>query len=409
MSPQAIVRWKSSGETERWQATTLDRLNKLEEFLEDALAGAPELLGIESRRSGVHGPFAIFRQVSMETPSGRGIQPDMVLFTASGHVVVVEVKRYVNRELRDRAVIAQIIDYASSFASLSERQCVQLFGTSGDQTWTEAVAAMFPDDPALDELADVLFGRMQRGELNLAIACDRIPAGLPDIVAGIASQSALAFDLDLVEVTPFVQEISDTAQIVLVPSRRLATEIVSRTAVTVTYQEGDARPSTDVKTTSLEDIESNIKSATRSPHPDARTWTLEEIESEFRANCHPVTLKLFEFCRRHSADGRVVAPGKRQNASFGFYVAGNRGGEPRRLMVFNCVSSWTGVNVYLNFAAELVDDETLAELRRRLKSIFGEHINVELKETVADWEVVEQNLDEFQETMLWFKLAAAEN
>ncbi|MEK6237834.1 MAG: hypothetical protein N2C14_24250 [Planctomycetales bacterium] len=174
-------------------------MGKYEEFLEDALANSPELLLLESRRTGVSGPFKIFRQVSMQTPSGRGILPDIVILAASGHVIVVEVKRYVNPELKDRAVIAQIIDYASSFAALTEQQCLQLFGTKEDATWTDAVDAMFPGDEAPDELAEVLFLRMQRGELNLVIACDKIPPGLPDVVAGITSQNALGFELDLLE------------------------------------------------------------------------------------------------------------------------------------------------------------------------------------------------------------------
>ena len=407
MSHRVVLSCNPSGTRQRWQPTTLDQLGKLEVFLEDALAESPELMGLQSRRTGIRGPFAIFKQVSMETPSGRAIAPDIILFAASGHVVVVEVKRHVNPELRDRAVIAQIIDYASSFAALTEQQCVQLFGSGGASAWTDVVTALFPDDPAPEELAQVFQERMQQGELNLVIACDKIPPGLPEVVSGIAAQSALGFELDLVEVVPFVQEISPNAEILLVPSTRLATEIVSRTAVTVTYQAGEMRPSTEIQTTTLEDIESNIKSATRRANPNARTWTLEEIESEFEANGHSVTLKLLEFCKKHSADGQVFAPGRKQNASFGFYVAGTRDGKPKRLTVFNCVANWTGIYIYLNFAEALVSDATMEEFRRRLKSIFGDEINVDLKEAGADWDAVEHQLTPFLETMLWFQSQAA--
>ncbi|MCY2989223.1 MAG: hypothetical protein NTY19_15320 [Planctomycetota bacterium] len=252
MAPQVVVRWNPLGNTERWQPTTLDRLNKDEKFFEEVLAGNVELLGLESRRTGIHGPFAIWRQLDLETPSGRSISPDIVILAASGHVIVVEVKRYVNPELRDRAVIAQIIDYASSFAALSEQQATQVFGEGEDTTWTELVQRYFPNDPISDELAGVFLERLQSGELNLVIACDKIPAGLPDVVSGIASQRALGFDLDLVEVVPFVRESTETAEILFVPSTRLATEIVSRTAVTVTYRQGDQRPSTTVQTTPID-------------------------------------------------------------------------------------------------------------------------------------------------------------
>jgi hypothetical protein len=254
MTPQLVVRWIPSGEAQRWQPITLDRVNKDEKFFEDVLAGNPALLGLESRRSGIHGPFFIWQQLDMQTPSGRAISPDIVILAASGHVIVVEVKRYVNPELRNRAVIAQIIDYASSFAAVSEQQATEIFGGGNDATWTELVQRWFPDDARPDELAAVLLARLQSGELNLVIACDRIPPGLPDVVAGIASQRALGFDLDLVEVVPFVCETTDTAEILFVPSTRLATEIVSRTAVTVTYRQGDQRPSTTVQTTPIEEI-----------------------------------------------------------------------------------------------------------------------------------------------------------
>ena len=263
MRSRGIVGWSAPGEFERWSPTTLDQLGKSEEFLEDVLASSPELLLLESRRTGIRGPFKIFRQTSMRTPSGRRISPDIVILAASGHVIVVEVKLSVNPELKDRAVIAQIVDYASSFAALTEPQCVELFGTAETSTWTDCVEQFFPGDAAPDELAEVLFERMQRGELNLVIACDKVPAGLPDVVAGIATQSALGFELDLLEVVPYVSEISETGKILFVPSTRLATEIVSRTAVTVTYREGDSKPSTKVETTSIDNIEAGLKSAKR--------------------------------------------------------------------------------------------------------------------------------------------------
>jgi len=55
--------------------------------------------------------------------------------------VVVEVKRHGNQELRDRAVIAQILDYASSFADLSDEQLIEMFGEQHeDLTWADLIA-----------------------------------------------------------------------------------------------------------------------------------------------------------------------------------------------------------------------------------------------------------------------------
>lgn len=408
MAIRPIVKWTSVGTTERWFPTTLDKIGKYEEFLEDILATSPELLLLESRRTGVRGPFAVFRRISMQTPSGRGIFPDIVILAASGHVVVVEVKRYVNPELKDRAVIAQIIDYASSFAALTSEQCVGLFGPPEATAWTESVQKLFPEDPAPEELAEVLLGRMQRGELNLVIACDKIPPGLPDVVSGIATQSALGFELDLLEVVPYVREISESAEVLLVPSTRLATEIVSRTAVTVTYREGDAKPSTTVQATSLTEIEANLKSVNRVSQLDAKIWTLEDIEEECRTIAHPVALKLFDFAKQYSADGQVVAPGKKQNASFGFYVKTTRNGKTNRKMIFTCILNWSVVYMYLNFAESITSSQTVETLRQKLKTVLGSQVDVSQKELGIPFNIVDKNFDEFQSIMLWFK-SEAEN
>lgn len=406
MSQRAIVRWSPSGQTERWYATTLDKLGKNEEFLEAALANSPELIGLESRRTGIRGPFKLFRQVSMETPSGRSILPDIVIFAASGHVIVVEVKRYVNPELRDRAVIAQIIDYASSFSALTEPQCRDLFGSHDVGTWADCVETMFPDDPSLEELADALLQRIQRGELNLVIACDKIPAGLPEVVSGIATQSTLGFDLDLVEVTPFVREISESAEILFVPSTRLATQIVSRTAITVTYQEGDSQPSTSVQATSIEAIEESLKSATRRANPDARTWIAEEVEEAFLQHSNSVAQQLLAFAKAHSVDHQFLARGKTVNPSFGFYVQGLDGETLRRVTIFSCATNWNYVCVYMNHASSIAAPQTMITFGQKLKAVFGEQIDTDAKAPSISLDLVAEHFNEFQQLMLWFKSQA---
>ncbi|MCA9117900.1 MAG: hypothetical protein KDA79_22670, partial [Planctomycetaceae bacterium] len=188
-APHVITRWTATGQPENWQATTLDALGKSEDFLESVLAANPELLGVRSRRTGIHPPYRVFRQLSLPTPSSRVIYPDIVLLTGSAHVVVVEVKKASNPELKDRAVIAQIIDYAASFARLDETAALQLFTGEGIQaaSWGELIAQIFPDDLNADELSEVLLDRMQRGEISLVVACDRVPAGLAEIVEGVAT------------------------------------------------------------------------------------------------------------------------------------------------------------------------------------------------------------------------------
>ena len=312
-----------------------------------------------------------------------------------------------NPELRDRAVIAQIIDYASSFAAMSEIRLAKLFGATGDQTWTDRIQALFADDEAPDELAEVLLERMQSGQLNIVIACDKIPAGLPDVVSGIASQQTLEFDLDLVEVVPFVQEINETADIIFVPSTRLSTEIVSRTAVTVTYREGTEQPSTDVQTTSLESIEEHVKAARQTGNPDARSWTPEEVDEEFERAGQDAEKTLLDFAKTYSADGLYVSPAIKVNPTFGFYVNGRRDdGRPARLMLFYCVLGWDSVTIYLNSACRIVDDQTAAAFRQRLTGLFEGNIDTDLKEPWVPWSALSEHIDDFQELVLWFKKRA---
>lgn len=404
MKARPVIHWTPTGHAERWLPTTLDQLGKLEEFLEDVLADSPDLMGLESLRTGIRGPFKCFRQSAMQTPSGRSIFPDIVMFSASGHVIVVEVKRSVNPELRDRAVIAQIIDYASSIAAMTEPQIVDLFGSSGDRTWTECVQSMF-GDLVEEELAAVLLDRMQAGELNLIIACDKIPTGLTDVVSGIASQSAVAFDLDVIEVAPFVKAEGDPSEILFVPSLRLSTEIVSRTAVTVTYREGDSQPSTSVQTTSLDELEESLK-ASRRQESGARDWTPEEVEAEVNAKGAPVTRKLFEFVKQQSADGQVSARGKKKNAVFGFSVDGLRDGSRIRMQLFNCGPESQEVWVYLNYADTIISDDAAALFREKLSSNFGNVVNLENKQVSVPLDVLENKFEEFKAIMLWFKSEA---
>ncbi len=406
MSEFAIVQWLPSGEMALWHPTTLDKLGKNEAFLEETLANSPVLMGLESRRTGIRGPFKLLQQVCMQTPSGRGLRPDIVMFAASGHVIVVEVKLYVNPELRDRAVIAQIIDYASSFAALDEQHCCELFGEADDSTWTESVESMFPGETDAEDLAAALLGRIQRGELNLVIACDKVPPGLPEIVAGIATQHSLGFDLDLVELTPYVHEVSDSAQIVFVPTTRLVTQIVSRTAVTVMYQQGDTKPSTSVQTTSLEEIQENLKYASRRSSAEVRSRNSDEVEAEFRELGNPVTDRLYQFAKQNSFGGPVTSSSKTANASFGFYVQGRVAGVPKRLTVFSCATSWSYVCIYLNFASQMVSDQTMREFRQRLTSALGETFNAAGKAPSVPLEIVGEHVDEFLGIMSWFKSQA---
>ncbi len=405
----AVVRWTAQG-TQKLEPSTLSRLGHNEEFLENVLALHPELLGIQNRRTGIYGPFAAVQQVPLPTPAGRVIYPDVVLLSASGHFIVVEVKLEKNEELKDRRVIAQIIDYAASFSALNDEQllCALKKSSGSEGGWSDYVAGLFPTETELEELADRLRENIASGAINLVIACDRVPPGLPEIVAGIASQQTTAFDLDLVELLPFVEAYPQgPEEILFVPTHRLSTEIIGRTSVTVTYEAGTTRPEVAVDADTPGEIEQRKKQVTASPSP-SRVWPPEEVEAVFRDEADPKTLRLLEFAKEHSADGKFVSEAVKSNATFGFYIDGRKDdGQPARYMFFWHTHGWDSVKLYVKMMGFLVDEDVLQQLVDKLSECFGEHFDPEKKEPFVPLAAVHERLDDFLQIVLWFREQAA--
>jgi hypothetical protein len=390
-----ITHWSPSGDRETWFPTTLPRLGKHEDFLEERLAENPELLGISSRRTGIHGPYAVFRQLPLRTPSEREIYPDIVLLTASGHLVVVEVKLGTNTELRNRAVIAQIVDYASSFASLDDSQLVAIFNEGSDQpvdNWHVLVEREFPDDSNVEDLSRTLRGRIVSGEISLVIACDHIPPGVEDMVRSVSSQAGLAFDLDLVEVRPFVTEETESAEILFAPTSRLTTEIVSRTSVTVTYRQGDEQPSARVEIVQPDpDV------------PEGHSWTPEEVEGAFAAQEGPTALEILQFAKEHSAGGVFTPRARRKYANFCFFVSGRTtDGRSTTRVLFNATCGWEGGMFYLDTVFEFAGPEAREALRSRLATVFDLSIKDDTKEVSLQWDSITGKTDQFKELVLTF-------
>jgi hypothetical protein len=278
-----ILKWDNDN-IENWTPTTLDQIGKDEKFLEEILETNPQLLRIETRQTGIKAPYVAFRQLSFNTPQGRSIRPDIVFLTGSGHVIITEVKLYKNPELKDRRVIAQVVDYAASFSALSEKEILNLFsnGLSGMVSWSELVQHYFPSESNCEELAETLISRFFSGNLNLVIACDKAPIGLDELVRGVANQSALEFDLSVVEVTPYTKIGSKPSDIIFIPKTKVATEVISRTVVTVSFRQNDQKPSIDVKTTSIEEIENEIDEITKGRRPKYwdETSVLESVAND---------------------------------------------------------------------------------------------------------------------------------
>ena len=140
------------GKLRCWCATTLQREGLSEVFLEDLIAEDLSALALPAH--GIRYTQArSFRQVTLNTADGRKIRPDLIALTDTGHVIIIEVKRLGNPELRGRAVIAQTLDYVAGITTIDERAlCLKLSG--GQSETLEALTALcFPSATHPDWLA----------------------------------------------------------------------------------------------------------------------------------------------------------------------------------------------------------------------------------------------------------------
>ncbi len=243
----------SSDSTSRpWKPTTLRELGRDETYLENLVAENPEILGLDPYETGISSTVVAFRQTQLSTPTNRTVIPDIVLLSDSGHIVVIEVKLSDNPELKDRRVVAQVIEYAASVANLDDDGALAWLGDSSDESWIEFVHRNFPKANDHRRLAAAFRRRMLNAEIHLVVVSDGAPDGLRDFVAAVSGQAALGeFKLHVVDLKPF--ELETTKEVLLLPVLLAETEIVSRTSITVTYAEGD-QPAVSVVASSAEEV-----------------------------------------------------------------------------------------------------------------------------------------------------------
>jgi hypothetical protein len=228
-----------------------------EAYLESLIAADPLVLGLDPFETGVHRRLVALRQATLTSPTGRTLKPDVVVFSETGHIVLVEVKLCDNAELRDRRVVAQVVEYAASVASLEEEDLVEWLGEGDEGTWLDVVRRMFPAVADVERLANAFRRRMREAEIHLVIACDGAPDGLRDLVRAVAGQAALGqFQLHVVELIPHVT--AGIEGVMLLPQVAARTEIVARTAVTITYSQAAEQPSVSVVASSAEEVEQRI-------------------------------------------------------------------------------------------------------------------------------------------------------
>jgi len=396
MTNPIIIETNPDGSTVPFVEKSVRALGKNEEYLEEIIASHPELLELELIKNGILPK--VFRQRELKNTLESSVVPDIILLFPTGDVVIVEVKLVDNPDLRSRMAIAQIIDYASAFVDKHEDELARFFSKSGSAVplWEHAIQELFPEVKDIENLAEQIKSRLQSGAVHLTIACDAAPVGLKRLIKGVAQQSALPFDLSLVEIKPFVRSKCDKGNILFVAGKSLSTNIVNRTVVTVRYEEGSVpRPSVSVQTTSAQELEEVIKA-------NPRDWTLDEVEIEIESLRIPVVKKLFDLARTYSSDGRVISPGKTLKPVFGMYLKGTCAkGQTKSSQLFNQRLGDANLRVYLNMLENIVPTEVYEQFVMKLDALFPEVMARGLREPLISLVDVETKFVEFEDCIRW--------
>ena len=119
-------------------------------------------------------------------------------------MIIVEVKRFGNPELRGRAVIAQTLDYIAGIATVDERELCLKLSDGQTETLEALVSHCFPATAHPNWLARDYRRALMTGEVLAIIVCDQVPPGTRDQVEALAQQQALAFELRIIELTSYV-------------------------------------------------------------------------------------------------------------------------------------------------------------------------------------------------------------
>jgi len=222
-----------------------------------------------------------------------------------------------------------------------------------------------------------------------------------ELARSVSAQSHLGFSLDVVEVTPFVPKDGPADAIMYVPNVRLSTEIVARTAVTVTYPVDATSPVVNVATTSVEEIEENLAAAQAGTRrSSARIWTDQEVEDAVLASDNPTVHELYRFAKEEGYGGRIQSNSPRVSAAFGFYMHVRRhGGSDDPMQFFNYVDGARKLVVYVKWLPETVPEAVLAEYKSDLKAALGSAFDVDALEPNVLLTAIGDNLEAFKDAV----------
>lgn len=294
-------------------------------------------------------------------------------------------------------MIAQIMEYAGSFVALDDDALLRMFpGGREAGTWLNFVNKCFPEEVRVEELAFELRERIVRGEIRLIIACDSVPPGFRELVAGVVTQSAIGFSLDVVEVVPYVVEGRAEKPVVFVPLTRISTEIIARTAVTITYRQGDMQPSTRIEVSSSDPEQ--IAASARTVADQARLWSEEEVLEAVKASENLTLCRLYDLAIKLSHDGAVVTDGSKKTASFGFHFSPQQG---RRVCLCSCQFYDEKLWVFRRTIAEAFGEDVERQFIEKLKQIEGLVVDEGKSQLGYKWSEISDRFDEIAVVLEW--------
>ena len=186
-------------------------------------------------------------------------------------------------------------------------------------------------------------------------------------------------------------------------SARLATEIVARTAISITYDVGSPQPGVTINTTSVEEIEENLAAAAQGEtrQSRARSWTNEEIEDVFMGSDDPMVRDLFLFAKNEGYKGQFQSSGTKVSPTFGFYLAVRRpDGTVAGCQCLNFGDGGKFIGLYLsNWPEAAISDEVLAGYKRDLNALFGPSITFESRDVYVPLTALEGKLDSLKDVI----------
>lgn len=383
------ILWRAGSGASRFQPTTLRSLGHSEDFLESRIAENPELLGLESLASGIQGPFGIVRQPSLQLPTDRTIFPDLVLVSRSGHVIVVEVKLGDNPDLTNRAVFAQIVEYSSGISTLAENgELDSLF----DDELSQLARAWFPELENVDEFVDVVCDRCARGDIDLVVACDRSPSNFDSLAGALDRQTALAFRLRVVEVTPMI--CGDSDAILFLNREACRTEIIARNHVVVSWEGGNQPASVRVTCDSFASQEDSFDQASSG----LQRWTTDQIRSRIETNAalgelqRSTLSQLLDLAVQLSSNSKVTARASK-HPYFGWRQRAGQGGHA--YTIWTTSDSSSSIWVYRNGLRRVLEESRVGSAESLFRECMGPESTMSSEYIESSIEMLAPRLSEF--------------